>query len=150
MRGLRSPICDQIRSQVSLELDTGLARLESVRMARHLDRCADCRAFREDVVAFTDALRSAPLERPRRPVILPRSRQARLTAVGGVALRVSAAAAAAIVAVGLAFGERGMTSVEAPTSIRADYLNSPDYEHRIIEQLNDYRVVASRSSIRAI
>ena len=150
MQGLRSPICDQIRSQVSLELDTGLARLESVRMARHLDRCADCRAFREDVVAFTDALRSAPLERPGRPVILPRSRQARLTAVGGVALRVSAAAAAAIVAVGLAFGERGMTSVESPTSIRADYLNSPDYEHRIIEQLNDRRIVASRSSIRAI
>jgi hypothetical protein len=54
------------------------------------------------------------------------------------------------VAVGLAFGERGMTSVDAPTSIRADYLNSPDYEHRIIEQLNDYPVVASRSSIRAI
>jgi predicted anti-sigma-YlaC factor YlaD len=150
MHGLRSPVCDQIRSQVSLELDAGLARLESVRMARHLDRCADCYAFREDVVAFTDALRSAPLERPLRPVILPRSRQARLTAVGGVALRVSAAAAAVIVAVGLALGERGVTSVESPTSARADYLNSPNYERRIIEQLNDHRIVASRSNIRAI
>jgi predicted anti-sigma-YlaC factor YlaD len=150
MRGLRSTVCDQIRSQVSLELDGGLARLESLRMARHLGRCADCRAFREDVVAFTDALRSAPLERPLRPVILPRSRQARLTAVGGVALRVSAAAAAVIVAVGLALGERGVPSVESPTSARADYLNSSNYERRIIEQLNDRRIVASRSNIRAI
>jgi predicted anti-sigma-YlaC factor YlaD len=150
MRGLRSPVCDQIRSQVSLELDAGLARLESLRMARHLDRCGDCRAFREDLVAFTDALRSAPLERPLRPVFLPRSRQARLTAVGGVALQVSAAAAAVIVAVGLALGERGMTSVESPTSVRADYLNSSNYERRIIEQLNDYRIVESRSNIRAI
>jgi len=150
MQGLRSPVCDQIRSQVSLELDAGLARLESARIARHLDRCADCRAFRQDVVAFTDALRSAPLERPLRPVILPRSRQARLTAVGGVVLRVSAAAAAVIVAVGLALGERGVTSAESPSSVRADYLNSPNYEHRIIEQLNDHRIVASRSNIRAI
>jgi len=142
--------CDEIRSQVSLELDVGLARLETLRMARHLDRCADCRAFREDVIAFTDALRSAPLERLLRPVILPRSRQARLTALGGVALRVSAAAAAVIVAVGLALGERGATSVESPASVRADYLTSPNYERRIIEQLNDYRIVASRSNIRAI
>jgi predicted anti-sigma-YlaC factor YlaD len=147
MRGLRSPVCDQFRSQVSLELDAGLARLESLRMARHLDRCDDCRAFREDVVAFTEALRSAPLERPARSVILPLSRQARLKAVGGIALRVSAAAAAVIVAAGLALGERGATSVGSPTS---DYLNSPNYEHRIIAQLNDSRVVASRSSIRAI
>jgi predicted anti-sigma-YlaC factor YlaD len=150
MHGLRSTVCDQIRSQVSLELDAGLARLESLRVARHLDRCADCRAFREDVVAFTDALRSAPLERPLRPVVLPRSRQSRLTAVGGVALRVSAAAAAVIVAVGLALGERGATSVESPTSARADYFNSPNYEHRIIEQLSDRRIATSRSSIRAI
>jgi predicted anti-sigma-YlaC factor YlaD len=149
MQGLRSTVCDQIRSQVSLELDVGLARLESLRMGRHLDRCADCRAFREDVVAFTEALRSAPLERSLRPVILPRSRQARLT-VGGVALRVSAAAAAVIVAVGLALGERGVTSVESPNSARADYLNSSNYERRIIEQLNDHRVVASRSNIRPI
>ena len=57
------------------------------------------------------------------------------------------AAAAVIVAVRLALGERGATSVGSPTS---DYLNSPNYEHRIIEQLNAHRVVASRSSIRAI
>jgi len=43
-----------------------------------------------------------------------------------------------------------VTSVESPNSARADYLNSSNYERRIIEQLNDHRVVASRSNIRPI
>jgi predicted anti-sigma-YlaC factor YlaD len=150
MQGLNTQFCDHARSQVSLELDIGLSRLEAMTVARHLERCADCRAFREHVLAFTDAIRSAPLERPLRPVILPRSRQARLTAVGGVVLRVSAAAAAVMVAFGLALGERGVTSAESPTSVSADYLNSPSYEHRIIEQLNAHRIAASRSNIRAV
>jgi len=54
--------CERVRVQVSLELDGELSQLERAMVAAHVLRCADCRAYRSDVHAFTRALRAAALE----------------------------------------------------------------------------------------
>jgi hypothetical protein len=92
-----SVICDRIRSQVSLELDNELSQLEHAMVSAHLERCPDCRAYRDEVAAFTSALRAAPLERMERPVALRRPRR-----VIAARLQVGVAAAFAVVALGVA------------------------------------------------
>jgi predicted anti-sigma-YlaC factor YlaD len=54
--------CERVRSQVSLEVDGELSQLERAMLAAHVLRCADCRAYRSDVDAFTRVLRAAALE----------------------------------------------------------------------------------------
>src|SRR5262245_36463138 len=98
MRGLASQVCERIRSQVSLGLDAELSRLEGLMVARHLDVCADCRAFHDGVVTFTEAMRAAPLEVPQRPVTLPRPRRARVMAAGSLAVQVGVAVATVVLA----------------------------------------------------
>jgi predicted anti-sigma-YlaC factor YlaD len=92
-----SVICDRVRSQISLELDDELSQLERAMVAAHVERCAECRAYQDEVSVFTTALRAAPLERMESPVVLRRPRR-------GIAarLQVSAAAAVALVALGVA------------------------------------------------
>jgi len=70
-----SVVCERVRMQVSLELDDELSALEKRMLDTHLSRCAICRAYAEDVNAFTTRLRAAPLERMLRPVIVTRSRR---------------------------------------------------------------------------
>lgn len=89
--------CDRIQECISLDLDGELSRLERARVDRHLAGCADCKAFRAEVHAFTGALRSAPLEQLERPVALPTRRRV----VSLRSFQVAAAAAVAIAAVGL-------------------------------------------------
>jgi len=60
-------------------LDAELSALERRLAAAHLARCADCRAFEESLRDFTQELRAAPLESPRQPIVLPRSRRVSLT-----------------------------------------------------------------------
>lgn len=92
-----SVICDRVRSQVSLDLDDELSQLERAMVSAHLERCAECRTYRDEVTAFTGALRAASLERMESPIALRRPRR-------GIAarLQVVAAAAVALVAVGVA------------------------------------------------
>ncbi len=70
-----SVLCDRVRAQVSLQLDDELSQLERRMLAAHLERCADCRLYMEDVNAFTTALREAPLESLERPLVLRRARR---------------------------------------------------------------------------
>jgi anti-sigma factor RsiW len=92
-----SVICDRIRSQISLDLDDELSQLERAMVSAHLERCAECSRYRDEISAFTGALRAAPLERMESPIALRRPRR-------GIAARVQAGAAAAVavVAVGVA------------------------------------------------
>ncbi|MGB2953588.1 MAG: zf-HC2 domain-containing protein [Gaiellaceae bacterium] len=84
---LSDDACGRIRELTSLELDGELSQLDRVRIAVHLGRCASCRGFRQQVHAATQALRAAPLERPRRQLMLPRRRYtaSRAIQVAGVA-----------------------------------------------------------------
>jgi len=99
VRAIRTSVaCERVHEQVSLELDSELSQLERRMVAAHLERCADCRAFRETVRRFTEELRAAPLEVPRRrPVVVARPR--RISLAGA---QLGAAATLAIAALGLA------------------------------------------------
>ena len=86
-------VCDRVRGQVSLLLDGELSQLEQRMVAGHLERCADCREFATSVRTFTEQLRSAPLESPRRPIVVRRPRR---VSVSGIQ-----ASAAAVIVVGV-------------------------------------------------
>jgi anti-sigma factor RsiW len=91
-----SIVCDRVRAQVSLQLDGELSQLEQRMLAAHLDRCPECSAYKDDVEWFTVGIRSAPLEELQRPVVIERSRRH-----VGARLQAAAAAAVALVALGL-------------------------------------------------
>jgi predicted anti-sigma-YlaC factor YlaD len=81
---------------VSLRLDDELSQLEIRMLDVHLERCANCRAYAEDLATFTREMRTATLETPERPVVVQRRRRLALARVqSGVA------AAIAIVALGV-------------------------------------------------
>jgi hypothetical protein len=70
---------------------------ESALLDRHLRRCSDCRDFAAVAETQTQLLRSAPLERPLRPVAVPAGRrQVRRVAAGALTAVASVAAAAAV------------------------------------------------------
>jgi predicted anti-sigma-YlaC factor YlaD len=75
MRG-RSRNCDRVRASISAELDGELCEFDSILLRGHLLYCGPCRTFRRDSVAFTHALRAAPLEpMSRQPVLVSRRRR---------------------------------------------------------------------------
>jgi anti-sigma factor RsiW len=92
-----SVICERVRSQISLELDQELSQLEQAMVSAHLERCSECRAYRDEVAAFTSAVREAPPERLEHPIVLRRPRR-----VIAPRLQVGVAAAFAVVALGVA------------------------------------------------
>jgi anti-sigma factor RsiW len=141
MRVILSPVCERVRSQVSLELDGQLSQLEQAMVSRHLERCAGCCTFRDDLVTFTRALRQAPPECLGRPIALPRLGRARTAAFRGAVIRVGAAAAGIALVLGLGLGNRGLVSstFRSESTARPAYLDSPDYEARIIQQVRSTR-----------
>ena len=92
---------------VSRRLDGELSPLEAELLDRHLEACADCRVFEDDVRWATDVLRLAPQERPSRRVTLPAPRARAVTG-----RRLTAVAAAASLAAGALVG----ALVERPSS----------------------------------
>ncbi|GIU94900.1 MAG: hypothetical protein KatS3mg012_1357 [Gaiellaceae bacterium] len=106
--------CERAREQVSLSLDGELSELERRLLDAHLARCGACQAFAQEVVAFTEALRAAPLEAVREPIVVERRRRLPLGRV-----QVAAAAALAFLAVGLA-GQLSASSEQRPALSRFD------------------------------
>ena len=104
---LQGGTCDRAREWVSLRLDGELSPLEGELLGRHLEACAGCRAFEDDVRWATDVVRLTPQERPSRRVTLPAPVRTRLTG-----RRLTAVAAAAALAVGALAG----ALVERPSS----------------------------------
>jgi hypothetical protein len=89
-------VCARVREQVSLELDGELSQLEQRMLAAHLDRCASCAAYADDVRDLTERIRSAPLHTIRRPVVVRRHRSITTTRI-----QIGVAAALALAALGL-------------------------------------------------
>jgi Putative zinc-finger len=150
MRAVPTLICDRVRSQVSLELDGELSELERMMVARHLDRCTDCRAFRDGAVETTNEIRTAPFERFERRVALPRQHRGRLLAAREIAFRATGMAAGIALVLGLGLSERGILDGNRPTPTRSAYLDSPSAEAQIIRELRDYRIAQTRSDVRPI
>jgi len=99
MRWRRTMTCDRAAQWISLELDGELTELERAGLARHLDRCENCRRTSAELGSFTRLIRAAPLVELSAPVAVvgPRARARRGAAVAALA----ASAAVAAVLVGL-------------------------------------------------
>jgi anti-sigma factor RsiW len=96
----RTTTCERAAQWISLELDGELSELERARLARHLDRCASCRAWSAEVGGFTSLLRIAPLVELSSPVtvVVPRVLRAKRRAAVATLATVAAAAAVLVVA----------------------------------------------------
>jgi anti-sigma factor RsiW len=90
-------LCDRAREWASLRLDCELSELESALLDAHLDRCAECREFADEVDVATQTLRSAQLEPLTAPVVLP----TRGVGTGTRAFQAVVASALVLVAAGL-------------------------------------------------
>ena len=131
--------------QVSLRLDGALSDFEQVDLRAHLVRCESCRVYEAEVSEFTHLLRGAALEPLSGPIVLPR-RQRPLLRQFQVAASAAAVALVAIVSI-MSVGGTGVRSAvglgeprqahRAPVSGRSAYLQSPDYEQRLIEQARE-------------
>lgn len=97
-----------MREQVSLRLDGELSQLEQRMVAAHLERCADCHAFEVSVREVTEALRMAPLESPRAPILVRRTRRVSVSVA-----QLSAAAALAVAVLG-ALSQVGVPGSQDP------------------------------------
>lgn len=85
MRAIPSISCERTRALVSSGLDGRLHDLERRFLEAHVDRCAECKAFADDVEWFTILIRTAPLESTQ-PVQLPHQRRrVQLRSVASVA-----------------------------------------------------------------
>ncbi len=89
-------VCARVREQVSLELDDELSQLEERMLSVHLERCAACATYADDVRHVTERIRTSPLLPLRRPVVVRRQRTIRTTR-----LQIGVAASFALAALGL-------------------------------------------------
>jgi anti-sigma factor RsiW len=93
---MTSVVCDRVRAQVSLELDGELSQLEQRMLSAHLERCADCARYADDVRDLTERIRTAPAALMQRPVVVRRRR-----AITTTRIQIGVAAAFALAALGL-------------------------------------------------
>jgi anti-sigma factor RsiW len=119
--------------QISLLLDGELSQLERRMLDAHLAQCADCVAYSDDVSAFTDRLRYAPVLAPERPVVVRRPRRA-------VAARLQVGLVAGLALVALGLGTRVADSesnvdFEAPPVTEYATRAQLDYEQALLKAL---------------
>jgi anti-sigma factor RsiW len=112
---MRPSRCDRTRSLLSQGLDGAISEVERRATARHIARCADCRAFEAQSRWVTEELRAAPLlELPRRVVLTPvRTHRISSRLVGNVA------SIAALLAVSVGGWATGMSLATGSSANRA-------------------------------
>ena len=89
----RNSRCERARQWASLRIDGELSELEDALLEKHLEGCASCSAFAVRLGATTEAVRTAPQERPQisyprfeRPTIrLPVGRRVAIVAIAAAA-----------------------------------------------------------------
>ena len=101
--GQPSSTCKLAREHISLHLDGELSEFGQVALDAHLINCAGCRAYGAAVAEATTRLRSARLEHPDFPVVLPHRSRIRIP------LRTAQVAAAAVAVAVLGFSAAGVT-----------------------------------------
>jgi Putative zinc-finger len=82
-----SAACEHARSRISLALDGALSRFERAKLDAHLAHCVACRTHETETVAFTDLVRTPPLQPFSTSIIVRRRRRPSLLTlqVGGTA-----------------------------------------------------------------
>jgi anti-sigma factor RsiW len=89
-------VCDRAREWATLEVDGELSQFELAFLRTHLERCAACSDFADEIRGIAGALRAAPPEPLERPVTLPARRRTALSD-----LQLAGAAALVLAAIGL-------------------------------------------------
>jgi anti-sigma factor RsiW len=122
-------VCARVREQVSLELDDELSQLEQRMLTAHLERCAACATYADDVRDLTERIRTAPLHTMRRPVVVRRQRFITTTR-----LQIGVAAALALAALGL--GTQLAATAESQQGSFARFEGQPNLSppSRVLEQ----------------
>jgi predicted anti-sigma-YlaC factor YlaD len=105
--GQMSNTCQLARERISLHLDGELSEFERLALDEHLTGCSGCRAHAASVALVSDRLRSASLEQPEFPVVLPYRPRI------GVPLRTARAAAAAVAVAFIGFSAAGLTGAQS-------------------------------------
>jgi anti-sigma factor RsiW len=124
--------CDRFHAAVSLQLDGELSPLESALLRAHAVECARCRAYASDVRRIAAHLRASPLRVPSHHIPAP----ARPTTHGLQRAFYAAAAIAVLVSTaGLGAGG-GHGGTQGPQSLERGYLQSIDYERRLLAALS--------------
>jgi ferric-dicitrate binding protein FerR (iron transport regulator) len=119
---LQGVLCDRAREWVSLRLDGELSPLEDELLDRHLELCAECSAFEEDVRWATDVLRLTPQERPVRRLRVRAAPKPQVST-----RRVTAIAAAAALALGALLGavvDGGSSGVQSDVPSEISFLTN--------------------------
>jgi predicted anti-sigma-YlaC factor YlaD len=101
--GQLTSACKLAREHISLHLDGELSEFEQVALDGHLRQCAGCREYGASIADVSARLRSAPLEQPTFPVVLPHRARIRIS------LGAAQAAAAAVVVAVIGFSAAGVT-----------------------------------------
>ena len=129
------PICERVRSQISLFVDDELSQLEQAMVASHVVRCATCRDYREGLVVTTQVLRETSFEPLERRMVLPSRRRASLRGFQAAAV----AAVTLMVALGGAAGLRGLTGESAPVPAVPPpaYLQSSELEQDLLDAVTN-------------
>ncbi|TML82636.1 MAG: hypothetical protein E6G09_09850 [Actinobacteria bacterium] len=133
--------CDRARAQVSALLDGELSELEEADLRQHLDGCPACRTYHAGAESISGSLRAAPLEELDFPIAVPNRHY-----VATRWIQAASAAAMVLVAIGLGssqgilaghdgLGSASSSSSPGRASSSATYLQSPDYERRLLNSL---------------
>lgn len=135
--------CDRARAQLSLYLDGELTSFEESGLRTHLAECPACRAYQGEVASFTQCVRTTPLAPFETPIVMPRLHRLTLRPVH------IGAAATFLAVIGLAGAlqltpQRGGAPAPSSPSVpksspgasnaRPAYLDSADYERRLMQQ----------------
>ena len=105
-------LCERGREWVSLRLDGELSELAQKMLDSHLARCAECKAFEQQVSEVARQLRTAPVGQLERPIEIPHRRR-------GVPVRVLSMGAAAASVAAAAVGVVGFLSLPSSSSLQA-------------------------------
>jgi Putative zinc-finger len=124
--------CERFHAAVSLQLDGEVSPLESALLQAHAAECVRCRAYASDVRRIAAHLRTSPLRVPSHHIPAP----ARPTTHGlQRALHAAAAIAVLVSTAGLGAGG-GHGGTQGPRSLESVYLQSMDYERRLLAALS--------------
>lgn len=134
--------CERLRSVISASLDGEVSEVERATAAAHLAGCGDCRTYAASLAETSRMLRATPLEELGFQIVLPshRLRLARAMQLGAAAAAIAAVFLS--VTVGTTRNGSGLTSLSASSANGSAYLQSPEYELRMLERASAASVPA--------
>jgi predicted anti-sigma-YlaC factor YlaD len=135
--------CERIRGVISPSLDGEVSEVERVTVDAHLAACGECRAYAASLAETSRLLRTAPLEELGFPIVLPshRLRLARTMQLGAAAAAVAATVFLSVT-VGTSPNGGGLTSLSPAANVPAAYLESPEYELRMLHRASLAKIPA--------